>query len=159
MGKVEIMTQMKKMIEKDPKLAISEWQGTCNYVVGELVSLKTTDLNEIKIEDIAKPGEKQVVPVELFVASAVTSFGMTFHLEAHNEGVIIDKAKIIFSGTFDKAPFLGIKSGHSGVTSPMIVLSAESATNKGKVAEIAAIAIERSPVLTSLKEQVTLHIQ
>ncbi|WP_240315724.1 OsmC family protein [Sporosarcina sp. PTS2304] len=156
---MEIMNYMKRKIEEDPSLAKSEWQGTCNYVVGELVSLKTVDLNEINVDDVAKPGEMQVVPVELFIAAATTSFGMTFHLAAHNEGIVIDKANIVFSGTFDKAAFLGMIDGYSGITRPMLVLSVESSTNKGKLAEIAAIAIERSPVLSGIKEQVVLHIR
>lgn len=159
MSTVRTMSEMKKLIEEDPSLGISEWQGTSTYVVGELVAVKTVDLSHIKIEEIVKPEEKPVVPVELFVASAATSFGMTFHLQAHQEGIIVDSATVVFSGTFDKAPFLGINEGHSGITNPMIVLTVESATTKGKLAEIAAIAIGRSPVLSSLKEQVTLHIR
>lgn len=159
MSTTKIMTEIKRLIEQDPSLAISEWQGTCHYVVGEMMSLETKDLHEIDLEGVAKPGEKQVMPIELLIAAATTSFGVTFHLEAHNQGVTIDRAEIVFSGVCDKAPFLGIQSGDSGIMKPMIVLSAESTTNKGHLAEIAAIAIERSPILSSLKEQVTLHIK
>ncbi|WP_303969167.1 OsmC family protein [Sporosarcina ureae] len=159
MSTTKIMTEIKRLIEQDPSLAISEWQGTCHYVVGEMISLETKDLHEIDLGGFAKPGEKQVMPIELLIAAATTSFGVTFHLEAHNQGVIVDRAEIVFSGVCDKAPFLGIQSGNSGITKPMIVLSAQSATNKGHLAEIAAIAIERSPILSSLKEDVTLHIK
>ncbi|ARK24056.1 hypothetical protein SporoP37_04740 [Sporosarcina sp. P37] len=159
MSTTKIMTEIKKLIEKDPSLAISEWQGTCRYVVGEMISLETKDLQEIDLQGIAQPGEKQVMPIELLIAAAATSFGVTFHLEAHQQGVTVDSAEIVFNGICDKAPFLGIKSGDSGITKPMISLSAESTTNKGHLSEIAAIAIERSPILSSLKEKVILHIK
>lgn len=159
MSTVNIMNEIKKIIQEDPSLAISEWQGTCQYVVGEMISLETKDLHEIDLQGIAKPGEKQVMPIELLIAAATTSFGVTFHLEAHNQGVTVDRAEIIFSGVCDKASFLGIASGNSGIMKPMIVLSAESETNKGHLAEIAAIAVERSPILSSLKEPVTLHVK
>ncbi|PIC79183.1 hypothetical protein CSV75_13125 [Sporosarcina sp. P18a] len=159
MSTTKIMNEMKKLIEADPSLAISEWKGTCHYVVGEMMSLETKDLQEIDLKGIAKPGEKQVMPIELLIAAATTSFGVTFHLEAYNQGVTVDRAEIVFTGVCDKAPFLGIQSGNSGIMKPMIVLSAESTTNKGQLAEIAAIAVERSPILSSLKEEVILHIK
>ena len=159
MSTTKIMTEIKKMIIEDPSLAISEWQGTCHYIVGEMMSLETKDLHELDIKDVIKPGQKHVMPIELLIAAATTSFGVTFHLEAATQGITVDSAEIVFSATCDKAPFLGIKTGNAGLTRPMIVLSAESTTNQGQLAEIAAIAIERSPILSSLNEEVKLHIK
>ncbi|WP_301109999.1 OsmC family protein [Sporosarcina sp.] len=157
MSRVEIMVEMKRMIEENPSLAISEWQGTCKYVVGEMISLEVKDLQEMHVKGV-KPGENQVMPIELMFAAAANSFGLLFHLEAYNEGIIVDSAEVIFNGTVNKAKFLGIQSGNSGITKPMITLKVTSAANKGKLSEIAAIAAERSPILSSLNERVTLHI-
>src|SRR5699024_12489555 len=108
MSTTKLMSEIKRLIEQDPLLAISEWQGTCHYVVGEMISLETKDLHEIDLEGFAKPGEKQVMPIELLIAAATTSFGVTFHLEAHNQGVIVDRSELVFSGVCDKRPYLEI---------------------------------------------------
>ncbi|GKV67310.1 MULTISPECIES: OsmC family protein [unclassified Sporosarcina] len=158
MSRVEIMMEMKKKIEENPSLAISEWQGICKYVVGELVSLEVKDLQEMNFKGLLKPGEERVMPVELMVAAAASSFGVIFHMEAFNQGITVDSAEVVFYGTVNKAEYLGIKEGNSGITKPMITLKVHSSAYKGKVAEVAAIAAERSPILSSLNERVKLHI-
>lgn len=158
MSRVEIMMEMKRMIEENPALAISEWQGTCKYVVGEMISLEVKDLHEMNVNGVQRPGEERVMPVELAVASAATSFGVIFHLVAFNQGVEVDSAEVVFYGTVNKAEFLGIIEGNTGITKPIITLKVNSTAHKGKVSEIAAIAAERSPILSSLSERVTLHI-
>lgn len=158
MSRVEIMMQMKKIIEENPSLSISEWQGTCKYVVGELVSIEVKDLHEMNLTGVMKPGEEQVMPVEMMVAAAASSFAVIFHMEAFTQGVVVDSAEVIFNGTVNKAQFLGIEEGNSGITKPSITLKVSSPTHKGKVSEIAAIAAGRSPILSSLNERVTLYI-
>lgn len=158
MARTEIMMQMKKMIEANPGLAVSDWQGTCRYVVGQLVSLETKDLQEIDLQGVLKPGEKIVLPIELLVSAAATSFGMNFHLQAAEEGLVVDSAEVKFYATVNKAQYLGVEQGNGGIMNPIITLEAHSAAPKGRLAEMAALAVERSPILTGLKQPVALHI-
>lgn len=158
MNRVEVLMEMKRRIEEQPSLAISEWQGTCKYIVGELASVEVKDLQGMDLSDVLRPGEKLFLPTELLIAAAATSFGLIFHLQAASEGITVDEAEIIFYGTLDKSGFLGVRGGRIGITKPMLTIKANSDAPKGKLAEMAAISTERSPILSSLNEEVKLHV-
>lgn len=157
MNKIEMINTLKSMIEADPSLAVSEWQGTFTYEAGEMTSMKLEDLNGIEMEGMPAPKPGELKPVEMSVVAAANCFSLTFHVEAYNAGIAIDKAQIVFTGKFDKAPFLGISEGNSGMTEPTLELTVDSSTSKEDIEKIALIALKRSPVLSSFKEQVVLN--
>ena len=159
MNKMEMINYMKNMIEEDSNLDISKWESRLDFTRGDLVEAKLTDLNAIKIKGMPEPKPGEMTSVEMIVQSASGCYATTLHLLAYNKKINLDKVTIIFNCQFAKAPFLGIREGNSGMVEPSIDLFIESETDKKIIKDLAEIALKRSPVLSSLKEEVELNIK
>lgn len=159
MNKMEMISQMKKMIEADPALNISEWEATFNFVNGELVSKKLIDLNAMNIEGLPERAAGDITAVEMFVLASANCYVTSLFVLAYNEKMPLEKVQIVFSGKFAKSPFLGITAGHSGMTEPTLTLTVETSASADELKKLATTALERSPVLSSLNEPVEFIIK
>ena len=158
MNKFDMINQMAKMIEADPSLDVSEWQATFNFADGELVSKELVDLNAIEFEGMPERAPGDMTAVELSVMAAANCYVTSLFLLAYNEKMPIEKAEIVFTGKFAKAPFLGLTEGYTGISDPTLVLTAESSAPTDEFNNLATRAFDRSPVLSSLNAPVAFTI-
>lgn len=115
-----MISKMTDSIKTDPALDVSEQKNTLQFKADELERITLEDLNAIEMEGMPEPKEGELTAVEMSVVAAAQCYATTLHLQAYNEGILLNEVMITFTTKFDRAPFLSIREGNTGMYDPVI---------------------------------------
>lgn len=154
------LEQTTKMIQEDPTLKMRNWQAKIDWKSGVENTLKIRDFDPITIDEPTLLGgtDKGPNPVELLIGTAGSCFSITFQVLASQQGITLEEVSVNIEADLNAAVFLGLEEGDGGILNPVITLKAKTSANEKQVEEIAQIALQKSPVLMSLKASVQLEI-
>lgn len=153
--------QTTKMIKEDPSLKMRNWQASIKWKTGVQNTLKIRDFDPIKIDEPELLGGTDTGPnpVELLIGTAGSCFSITFQVLASQEGITLDEVSVDIEADLNAAVFLGLEEGDGGIIDPVITLKVKTTANKEQVEEIAQVALQKSPVLMSMKAKIHLEIE
>lgn len=153
--------QTMKMIKEDPSLKMRDWHANIQWKSGVENTLKIRDFDQITIDEPEVLGgtDKGPNPVELLIGAAASCFSITFQVLASQQGITLEEVSADIAADLNAAVFLGLEEGDGGIIDPVVTLKAKTSANKEQVEEIAQIALQKSPVLLSMKAKIRLEVQ
>ncbi|WP_284141197.1 MULTISPECIES: OsmC family protein [unclassified Virgibacillus] len=156
----EAMEQTVKAIKADPSLKIKSWKAHVKRESGIVNSLKIRDFDPILMDEPTPLGgtDKGANPIEMLIGTAGSCFAITFEVLASQAGIALEHVSVEVDADLNAAVFLGLEEGDGGILNPMLTLTVESDASKQQITEIAKVALEKSPVLASLKAELKLVI-
>ncbi len=149
------------MIKEDPSLKMKNWQARIDWKSGVENTLKIRNFDPIKIDEPEQLGgtDKGPNPVELLIGTAASCFSITFQVLASQQGITLEEVSVGIEADLNAAVFLGLEEGNGGILDPVITLKAKTTANKKQVEEIAQAALQKSPVLLSMKAEIRLEVE
>lgn len=152
--------QTTKMIQEDLSLKMRKWQAEIDWKTGVVNTMKIRDFDPITIDEPEMLGgtDQGPNPVELLIGTAASCFSITFQVIASQQGITLEEVQATIEADLNAAVFLGLEEGDGGILEPTITLHAKTSANQKQVEEIAHMALQKSPVLLSLKTDVKVVV-
>lgn len=155
------LEQTTKMIQEDPSLKMRNWQARVQWKSGVQNSLTIRDFKPFIIDEPEMLGgsDKGPNPVELLIGTAGSCFSITFQVLASQQGITLEEMNVDIEADLNAAVFLGLEEGDGGIIDPVITLKAKTSATKEQIESIAQTALQKSPVLMSMKADIRLEIE
>lgn len=156
----EAVQQTAQAMQQDESLHMRPWQAKMKWENGVKNELKIRDFDPITVDEPAVLGgtDTGANPVELLIGAALGCFTITTEVVASEMGITLEGVESTIDADLNAAVFLGLKEGDGGILNPTITLRMKADTTQEKLEEIAAIALEKSPVLLSLQKEVQVKV-
>ena len=156
-----VLTQTMSAMKVDRNLAIKKWAAKIHWVDGVRNQVGIREFTPFEMDQPKPMGgmNKAPNPVEYLIAAGGGCFAITFQVLASQQGIKLENVDVTIEADLNAAVFLGIEEGDGGIINPVITLTVETSASKIQVMEIANIALQKSPVLASLKTKVNLLIK
>lgn len=154
------LEQTTKAIKDDPSLKMRDWHAQIKWQSGVVNQLKIRDFDSIVMDEPTVLGgtDKGANPVEMLIGTAGSCFAITFEVLASQQGIELKDVTVDVDADLNAAVFLGIEEGEAGIINPTITLKADTSASREQIENIAKIALEKSPVLASMKTDLRLKI-
>jgi|SRR5690625_1148036 len=155
------LEQTTKMIQEDPSLKMRNWQAKVKWEEGVKNSLSIRDFDPITIDEpeVLGGSDQGPNPVELLIGTAASCFSITFQVLASQQGISLEEVEVDIEADLNAAVFLGIEEGNGGIIDPVINLQAKTSASKEEIEKIANLALQKSPVLLSMKADIRLEVK
>lgn len=158
---LEAMKQTTQAIKEKPELKMRKWNAQIQWKTGVQNEVSIRNFDSILIDEPRTLGGTDLAPnpVEYLIAAAGSCFAITFEVLASTKGIKLENVDVQIEADLNAAVFLGIEEGDGGILNPVITLKVNADAPKEELKEIAQMALLKSPVLNSLKDQVKLVIE
>ncbi len=152
--------QMAAAIQSNPELKMRNWQAKVTWKDGVQNDVQIREFAPFRTDEPAPLGGTDVAPnpVEYLIAAAASCFTITFEVLASEQGIRLNDVEVEIEADLNAAVFLGLESGDGGILNPVIHLKADTSASPEAVEKIARTALEKSPVLASLKMEIGLQV-
>ncbi|WP_217587177.1 OsmC family protein [Lentibacillus saliphilus] len=156
----EAVEQTVKAISEDPSLKMRDWHAKINWETGVKNTLQIRDFAPMVVDEPAPLGgtDEGANPVEMLIGAAGSCFAITFEVLSSQQGIELESVEVNVEAGLNAAVFLGLEEGDGGVLNPTINLTAKTSATKEQVEEIAKVALQKSPVLNSMKAALNLKV-
>src|SRR5699024_10117492 len=156
----DAVEQTAKAISEDRSLKMRNWKAQIKWESGVVNKLHIRDFDPITMYEPAHLGgtDTGANAVEILIGTAGCCFAITFEVLASQQGITLADVVVDVEGDLIAAVFLGIEVGDDGILDPIITLKATTSAPKEQVEEIAKVALQKSPVLASMKTELRLEI-
>jgi uncharacterized OsmC-like protein len=158
---LDAIKQTISAINENPELGMKKWFAHVEWKDGVQNQLAIREFSPIIIDEPVQLGgtDKGANPVEYLIGAAVSCFAITFEVIASQKGIKLEKVDVDIEADLNASVFLGIEEGDGGIINPIIKLKAITSASEKEIKEIGQIALEKSPVLCSLKVKLDLIIE
>lgn len=148
-------------MKEDHSQKIKSWQAKVTWETGVKNAVQIRDFAPIIMDEPQPLGgsDEGANPVEMLIGTAGSCFAITFEVLASQQGIHLDSVEVIVDADLNAAVFLGLEEGEGGIINPTIHLHAKTSASKKQIEEIANIALQKSPVLASMKSDLQLEIR
>lgn len=147
-------------IKNDQTLKMRNWAAQVKWKNGVKNLVKIRDFESIIMDEPETLGgtDEGPNPVETLIGSAASCFAITFEVLASQNGIRIEDVTVDIEAGLNAAVFLGLEEGDGGILNPVITLRADTSAPLETVEEIAKIALAKSPVLASLRVELSVEV-
>ena len=144
--------------DKWKEMASSAWQARVQWVGGLQHSVFARDLPPTTLDeprDIAG-GDRGLSPHETIMGAVGSCIATGFVVQATARGVKIDSLEVNVEGGLNLPVFFGLAEGNPGYDSMNITVYAKTDASPEVLQEIYNIAVDKSPVLNTVKRPVNV---
>lgn len=158
---LQALEQTAKMVAENPEMKMRPWHAEVTWKDGVENKVKIRDFAPFSTDEpeILGGTDKAPNPVEMLIGAAASCFAITFEVMASQNNIELTNISIDIDAQLNAAVFLGLEEGKGGILNPVITLTAETSADKETLKKVAKTALKNSPVINSLKEEVTLLIK
>ncbi|WP_431028540.1 OsmC family protein [Lysinibacillus sp. LZ02] len=158
---LDIVQQTANALKENPHLKMKDWHAHIQWQTGVQNKVTIRDFDSFLMDEPETLGgtDKAPNPVEYLIGAAGSCFAITFEVMASQNGIKLESVDVKIEAELNAAVFLGIEEGDGGILNPIITLTVNADASKEQLAQIANIALLKSPVLNSLNKEVRLEIQ
>ncbi|MFU0791912.1 OsmC family protein [Virgibacillus proomii] len=156
----EAVKQTTKAIKEDPSQKMRHWHAKVTWESGVKNNVQIRNFKPITMDEPVPLGgtDEGANPVEMLIGTAGSCFAITFEVLASQQGITLEVVEVDVEADLNAAVFLGLEEGDGGILQPTIRLKAKTSAPKEQVKEIAEAALQKSPVLASMKAKLQLEI-
>lgn len=158
---LQALEQTAKMVAENPEMKMRPWHADVTWKNGVENEVKIREFAPFSMDEpeILGGTDKAPNPVEMLIGAAASCFAITFEVMASQNNIELKNVSIEIDAQLNAAVFLGLEEGKGGILNPVITLTADTSADKETLKKVAETALKNSPVINSLKEEVTLLIK
>lgn len=158
---LDAIQQTANAIMERPELKIKKWNALVQWKKGVQNEISIRNFNSILMDEPETLGgtDQAPNPVEYLIGAAGSCFAITFEVMASQAGIQLESVEVKIEADLNASVFLGLEEGNGGILHPVIHLKAVADAPQEKLKTIAEAALSKSPVLSSLTEQIQLCVE
>ncbi len=152
------LNKSRDAIKGNPTFGYKQWKTNIYWLDGLACQLKTRDFEAV-ISDIGQAlggNDSAPTPIEYLLNSAGSCFATTFQMLASQDSISIHDFSLEVVSDFSAGPFLGLANEYAGIYNTTFNATIKADVSDEIIAELAELALLRSPVVASLKTPPTL---
>lgn len=158
---LDTIKQTAKAIMENPESKIRKWNALIQWKKGVQNEVSIRNFNPILMDEPETLGgtDKAPNPVEYLIGAAGSCFAITFEVMASQTGIQLESVNVKIEADLNAAVFLGIEEGNGGILNPVINLKVIADAPQEDLKKMAKVALSKSPVLSSLQEEIQINIE